>query len=121
MPEFGQLKQHETVDVDALALIENFPQLKDLPPQEAQIVMLYVAGMTPKAIGQYLDLSPQAVILVLNKHDFTKAMRRGLEMQKLLIANSIGAIMVSSILQIKRRAQEFERLSLPQIMQLVKT
>ncbi len=109
------------IELDSRAVIEAYPQLRELPPSEAQVIMLYAAGMTQKQIAAFLDITQRTVEYVLSKHDITKIIRKGVEMQKLFLANSVGTVMMQAIAEIKKKTDEFQKMPVAQLMNLIRS
>ena len=114
------LDRPDLVDIDVSSVIDNYPQLREMPARDAEIVIYYATGMTIVEIGNRVNLSRQTVYDTLKKYDITKVIRRGVEMQKLLLANSIGSIMVSAVQQIKTKHKEMKDMSIHGLMNLIK-
>lgn len=102
-------------------IINEYPMLKEMPPQHAEVVLLYASGMTRAAVAAYLGLRESTVGNVLSKYDITKIIRKGVELQKLLLANSIGVIMIQAIADIRNKSKDFKDMSVPTLMNLVRT
>ena len=109
------------IDVDMIQALENFPQLKELPPVEAQIIVLYAAGMLPAGISSYLGLSPNTVNTVLEKSKIAEIISKGVEIQKMLLANQIGGIMVAALAEVKKKTKEFKDMPVSSLMKLIES
>ena len=113
-------KSANTVELDSFAVIDAYPQLRELPPKEAQVIMLFAAGMKPGQIASFLDIQPKTVDYIIGKHDITKVIRKGVEMQKLFLANSIGTVMMQAMAEIKKKSSQFKDLPVSQLMSLIR-
>lgn len=108
------------VDIDLMSVMDSYPMLKELPPQEAMVIMYFALGMTPANIAGTVDVSKQTVLSIIRKHDITKVMRRGLEMQKLFLASALGSITIAAIAEIKKKSSDFAQMSVPSLVQIIK-
>jgi hypothetical protein len=115
-----EIPRGAVVELDYMSIIDSYPQLRDMPPRDAQIVMLFAAGMTQAGIGQYLNISKSTVTAVLEKYDVSRVIRKSVELQRLLLANSIGSIMVSAITQVRKKVDEFQKMPVAQIVSILK-
>ena len=114
-------KNRPPIDVDMIQALESFPQLKELPPAEAQIIVLYAAGMLPAGIASYLGLHINTVNTVLEKSKIAEIIAKGVEIQKLLLANQIGGIMVAALAELKKKTREFKDMPVASLIKLIES
>lgn len=110
-----------SIELDSFAVIDAYPQLREMPPKEAQVVMLYASGMNQQQIASFLEIGLPTVRGIIDKHDVTKIIRKGMEMQKLFLANSIGTVMISAIAEIKKKTKDFKGMRVQELMSMIRS
>jgi len=62
-------EQGTSIQIDEVTLLRTYPQLKSLPKDHLQIVILTIAGMGPNAVAETVDVTRQTVWNVLQKYN----------------------------------------------------
>ena len=86
-----------SVTINKEAVLDQYPQLREMPPNHAEIIMLTAIGMTPTTISEHVGVSRQTVYDVLKKYDVYGIIKQGMDLQKLFLAAQLGSVMVEAI------------------------
>lgn len=106
--------------LDQAALMERFPNLNELPKTHVEIIVLAVAGMLPSTIADYMQLSVQTVRSVLNRYDINTLVKKGWELQRLLISNALSVMAIEGIARLRNKSKELEKMSPSALLAFVK-
>lgn len=85
------------ITINKEAVLNQYPQLREMPLDHAEIIMLSAIGMTPTTVAERVEVSRQTVYDVLKKYDVYAIIKQGMDLQKLFIASQLGSIMVEAI------------------------
>lgn len=119
MSELEDRADSALVNVDNAAIMETYPQLKEMPKKHAEIILLYAVGMKAKEIADHKGIARQSVYDVIGKYDVAKMIAQGMTLQKLMLASSLGIVMIHAMNQIRGKVGEMSKMGLRDIVSLL--
>ena len=97
--------------VDQVALLERYPQLKEIPPHHMEIIIMTLAGFGAASIAERAKCSTRTIYNVLDKYDMRAIVEKGVEMQRLLLANQLGSMAVEAMMELKNKIPDLRKMS----------
>lgn len=98
---------------------EQYPELKDIPLRDAQIILLASAGIEKTTIAEGMDISRQTVYDVLNKYKITDMIRGGINLQAMLTRAQVGTLMVEAASELMNKKSELKGMNARQLLDVV--
>jgi predicted DNA-binding protein YlxM (UPF0122 family) len=98
---------------------EQYPELRDIPIRDAQIILLASAGIEKTTIAEAMDVSRQTVYDILSKHNVTDMIKGGINLQAMLTRAQIGTIMIEAAAELMNKKSELKRMNAKQLLEVV--
>lgn len=98
---------------------EQYPELRDIPIRDAQIILLASAGIEKTTIAESMDVSRQTVYDVLGKYKVTDMIKGGINLQAMLTRAQIGTIMIEAAAELMNKKSEIKRMNAKQLLEVV--
>lgn len=98
---------------------EQYPELRDIPIRDAQIILLASAGIEKTTIAESMDVSRQTVYDVLGKYKVTDMIKGGINLQAMLTRAQIGTIMIEAAAELMNKKAEIKRMNAKQLLEVV--
>lgn len=93
-----------------------YPELRDLPLLEAQVILLASAGIEKTTIADGLDIGRTTVYEILKRNKVYDKIKSGISLQVELTKLSIGEVMVEASALVRMKKGELKGMSLKQLM-----
>lgn len=100
-------------------LPEQYPELKDIPIRDAQIILLASAGIEKTTIAEAMDVSRQTVYDILGKYNITDLIKGGVNLQAMLTRAQIGTIMMEASAELMNKKHELKKMTAKQLLDVV--
>lgn len=98
---------------------DQYPELRDIPIRDAQIILLASAGIEKTTIAEAMDVSRQTVYDILNKHNVTDMIKGGINLQAMLTRAQIGTIMIEAASEMMNKKSELKQMNAKQLLEVV--
>lgn len=98
---------------------EQYPELKDIPIRDAQIILLASAGIEKTTIAEAMDVSRQTVYDILGKYKITDMIKGGINLQGMLTRAQIGTLMVEAASELMNKKSELKQMNARQLLDIV--
>jgi predicted DNA-binding protein YlxM (UPF0122 family) len=98
---------------------EQYPELRDIPIRDAQIILLASAGIEKTTIAEAMDISRQTVYDILGKYKITDMIRGGVNLQAMLTRAQIGTLMVEAASELMNKKSELKAMNARQLLDVV--
>ena len=98
---------------------EQYPELRDIPIRDAQIILLASAGIEKTTIAEAMDVSRQTVYDTLSKHNVTDMIKGGINLQAMLTRAQVGTIMIEAAAELMNKKSELKSMSAKQLLEVV--
>lgn len=98
---------------------EQYPELRDIPIRDAQIILLASAGIEKTTIAEAMDISRQTVYDILSKYKISDMIRGGINLQAMLTRAQIGTIMVEAAAELMNKRSELKQMNARQLLDIV--
>ena len=105
-----------TPSVMLASALQKYPQLKDMDPRHAAIVLLFAAGLPAPSIAEYCKCSRACVYKVVNQYKVSEDIHEGLELQKLILVSSLGSLAVQAAGNLHAKRDEMNGMNLKQTL-----
>jgi len=100
-------------------LPQQFPELKDIPIREAQVILLCSAGIEKTTVAQAMDISRQTVYDILHRHKVVDMIKGGINLQSMLTRAQVGTIMVEAAAELMNKRGELKKMNASQLLNVV--
>lgn len=100
-------------------LSDDFPELKDIPMRDAQIILLSAAGIEKSTIAQGMDISRQTVYDVLGKYKIQELIRGGINLQMMLTRTQVGTILVEASTELMKKKGDLKNMNATQLLNVM--
>lgn len=98
---------------------QQFPELKDIPLRDAQIILLASAGIEKTTIAEAFDVSRNTVYEVLKRHKVADMIRGGINLQSMLTRAQIGSVMSEAATELMNKRSELKKMNAKQLLDIV--
>lgn len=98
---------------------EQYPELRDIPIRDAQIILLASAGIEKTTIAEAMDISRQTVYDILGKYKITDMIKGGINLQAMLTRAQIGTLMVEAASELMNKKSELKGMGARQLLDIV--
>lgn len=98
---------------------EQYPELRDIPIRDAQIILLASAGIEKSTIAEAMDISRQTVYDILGRYKITDMIKGGINLQAMLTRAQIGTIMVEAAAELMNKRGELKQMNARQLLDIV--
>jgi DNA-binding XRE family transcriptional regulator len=100
-------------------LPQQFPELKDIPIREAQVILLCSAGIEKTTVAEAMDISRQTVYDILKRHKVMDMIKGGINLQSMLTRAQVGTIMVEAASELMNKRGELKKMNASQLLNVV--
>jgi predicted DNA-binding protein YlxM (UPF0122 family) len=100
-------------------LPQQFPELKDIPIKEAQVILLCSAGIEKTTVAEAMDISRQTVYDILKRHKVMDMIKGGINLQSMLTRAQVGTIMVEAAAELMNKRGELKKMNASQLLNVV--
>lgn len=113
------MNEQTSIQIDEPTLLRTYPQLKALPKDHLQIVILTIAGMGPNAVSDTVGVTRQTVWNVLQKYNIAAIISDSMGLQRMLLANSLGSMAVDALAALTQKRDELKKMSASSLLEFI--
>lgn len=114
------MDKDSSIVINEPVLLRMYPQLRELPNNHIQIVVLTIAGLSPTTISEIVGVTRPTVYNVLEKYNIKGIISDSIELQRMLLANSIGTLAVEALAALGQKKDAFKAMSPTVLLAFIK-